>query len=591
MKSATPKVLHAIGGRSLLGHALAAARERSTPSTSSSSSGTSATQVAAHLPEIDAGAIVADQDEVPGTGRAVQCGLDALAARARRRDAPAAPSSSRYGDVPLLTGQTLAALVAAHEDGRRARSPCSPPSSTTRPATAASSATRDGDVAGDRRAQGRRRRAARDPRDQLRHLRVRRRACCVDALGQVGTRQRAGRGVPDRRRSARPRRRAARCARCRIDDVWQIEGVNDRVQLATLGAELNRRIARRAGCAPASPSSTRRPPGSTSTCASSRDVTLLPGVQLRGGTTVARRRHRRPRHHADATARSARAPRSCARHGARRADRRRRHRRPVHATCGRAPCSARDGKIGAFVEIKNARDRRRARRCRTCPTSATPTIGDGHEHRRRDGVRQLRRRRQAPHDGRRPRAGSAATHARRAGHRRRRRLHRGRLGDHPGRPARRDGGRRAARQRNVEGWVRAAPARARRPPRPPRQARRARDETQTTAATARRPTTARTGEQRMTGITTTSEKRLMLITGRAHPELAERGRGGARRRAGPDDGATTSPTARSTSASTSACAAATRSSCRATARRSTSGSWSSCSWSTRSSAPRPSASR
>ena len=34
-------------------------------------------------------------------------------------------------------------------------------------------------------------------------------------------------------------------------------------------------------------------------------------------------------------------------------------------------------KAGAFVEIKNSDDRRRARRCRTSPTSATPTSGEG----------------------------------------------------------------------------------------------------------------------------------------------------------------------------------------------------------------------
>ncbi|MGO2847562.1 MAG: NTP transferase domain-containing protein, partial [Microbacterium gubbeenense] len=76
MKSATPKVLHRLGGRTLLGHVLRSAEslgadlvrvvvrhERE--------------QVAASLDDYP-GAIAVDQDEVPGTGRAVQVGLHAL---------------------------------------------------------------------------------------------------------------------------------------------------------------------------------------------------------------------------------------------------------------------------------------------------------------------------------------------------------------------------------------------------------------------------------------------------------------------------------------------------------------------------------
>ncbi|MBD4425230.1 NTP transferase domain-containing protein, partial [Xanthomonas citri pv. citri] len=63
--------------------------------------------VAAQL-GIDALAI-ADQDDVPGTGRAVELGLAALPADLE------GTVVVTYGDVPLLTPETLARLVADHE--------------------------------------------------------------------------------------------------------------------------------------------------------------------------------------------------------------------------------------------------------------------------------------------------------------------------------------------------------------------------------------------------------------------------------------------------------------------------------------------
>ncbi len=89
----------------------------------------------------------------------------------------------------------------------------------------------------------------------------------------------------------------------------------------------------------------------------------------------------------------------------------------------------------------------------------------------------------------------------------------------------------------------------------------------------------------MTGITTTGKKRLILITGRAHPDLAEE--------VAAELGVELVPGVGYDFANGEiyvrfgeTCGAATPSCCRATARRSTSGSWSSCSCATRSSAPR-----
>src|SRR5699024_6287796 len=72
MRSATPKVLHRIGGRSLLGHVLATASGLS-PGRIAVVVRHEREQVAAHVQELDPAALIADQDEVPGTGRAVEC--------------------------------------------------------------------------------------------------------------------------------------------------------------------------------------------------------------------------------------------------------------------------------------------------------------------------------------------------------------------------------------------------------------------------------------------------------------------------------------------------------------------------------------
>ena len=109
MKSARPKVLHAIGGRSLLGHAIAAAQGLS-PRHLAVVVRHERDLVAAHVAQVAPQAVVADQDDVKGTGRAAECGLEAL---------PGDLSGTvlvTYGDVPLLQTASLAQMVAAHEE-------------------------------------------------------------------------------------------------------------------------------------------------------------------------------------------------------------------------------------------------------------------------------------------------------------------------------------------------------------------------------------------------------------------------------------------------------------------------------------------
>ncbi|MHC3470645.1 bifunctional UDP-N-acetylglucosamine diphosphorylase/glucosamine-1-phosphate N-acetyltransferase GlmU [Streptomyces sp. 7R007] len=107
MKSATPKVLHRICGRSLVGHVLAAARELE-PENLVVVVGHAREKVTAHLGEIDPAVRTAVQAEQNGTGHAVRIALDELGGLVDGTVVVVC------GDTPLLTGDTLRALAATH---------------------------------------------------------------------------------------------------------------------------------------------------------------------------------------------------------------------------------------------------------------------------------------------------------------------------------------------------------------------------------------------------------------------------------------------------------------------------------------------
>lgn len=116
MRSATPKVMHPICGRSLIGHALATSRALE-PDHLVVVVGHGRELVAEHLTALDPGAVIAVQAEQKGTGHAVRTGLEELT---RQGVTPDGTVVVTYGDVPLLTADTLAALVGAHETGGHA---------------------------------------------------------------------------------------------------------------------------------------------------------------------------------------------------------------------------------------------------------------------------------------------------------------------------------------------------------------------------------------------------------------------------------------------------------------------------------------
>src|SRR5690554_5366685 len=123
MRSATPKVLHALAGRTILGHALAAA-EATAPDRIAVVVRHERDRVAAEAVAQVPSALIVDQDDVPGTGRAVQCALsslDAVAQATAVRDEPGelphgieGPVLVLAGDIPLIDGPTLQALLEAH---------------------------------------------------------------------------------------------------------------------------------------------------------------------------------------------------------------------------------------------------------------------------------------------------------------------------------------------------------------------------------------------------------------------------------------------------------------------------------------------
>ncbi|BDZ55828.1 bifunctional UDP-N-acetylglucosamine diphosphorylase/glucosamine-1-phosphate N-acetyltransferase GlmU [Agromyces marinus] len=115
MKSATPKLLHPLAGAPVVGHVLATARALDAAHVLTvvrHERDLVAATVEAQLP----GVVIVDQDEIPGTGRAVE---QALAALPADFDGEVLVLN---GDVPLLDADSLAAFLAQHRATRSAAS-------------------------------------------------------------------------------------------------------------------------------------------------------------------------------------------------------------------------------------------------------------------------------------------------------------------------------------------------------------------------------------------------------------------------------------------------------------------------------------
>ncbi|UJP41120.1 bifunctional UDP-N-acetylglucosamine diphosphorylase/glucosamine-1-phosphate N-acetyltransferase GlmU [Cellulomonas palmilytica] len=298
MRSATPKVLHTLAGRSMLGHALATAQALD-PERVVVVVRHERDKVAAHVTEIVPTALVADQDAIPGTGRAVQVAMTTLDAAAQASavaalDGPGVPGSASgvllegavvvvAGDVPLLDAGTLGELLAAHHADGNAVTVLT---TEVEDATGYGRIVREpgtGDVlrivehkdASD---------AEREIREINSSIYVFDAAVLRSALGRLG-RDNAQGEVYLTDVLAIARGDGGHVRALRTDDAFVVEGVNDRVQLAALAAELNRRLLEdwmREGVTIVDPATT----WVDVDVELERDVTLLPGTQLHGATVV-----------------------------------------------------------------------------------------------------------------------------------------------------------------------------------------------------------------------------------------------------------------------------------------------------------------
>ena len=275
MRSRTPKVLHEIGGRSLLIHAVTAA-EGTGPGELVVVLRHERDRVAAHLADHAPEVTVADQADVPGTGRAVQCGLEKVAATT-------GTVLVTYGDVPLLEPGTLRELVAAHEEAGVAATVL-----TARVPDPAGYGrilrSQDGsEVLGivEHKDATEEQRGIDEINSGIYAFDL---AVLRDALGRITTDNAQGEMyLTDVLAIAREDGGSVRAVV--TDDVMMVEGANDRVQLAQLGAEMNRRILERhmrAGVTIVDPATTWIDADVTI----GQDTVIRPGVQLHGATDV-----------------------------------------------------------------------------------------------------------------------------------------------------------------------------------------------------------------------------------------------------------------------------------------------------------------
>ncbi|GAA1427486.1 bifunctional UDP-N-acetylglucosamine diphosphorylase/glucosamine-1-phosphate N-acetyltransferase GlmU [Microlunatus lacustris] len=276
MRSARSKLLHEVAGHSLLSYAVTAATTLQ-PQHVVVVVGHLREQVEAHLAEIAPHVTTVVQgDEAYGTGYAVQCALAAL---------PELHGDVvvTYGDVPLLDGDTLAGLLADH---RAQGAAVTVLTAQVADPTGYGRVVRDG--SGHVEAVVEQRDADEDQRtisEINSGIYVFEAATLAQGLAELRPDNAQGElYLTDVLASAR---RAGGLVSAHLtEDAWLTEGVNDRVQLSSINAELNRRILdrwMRAGVTVVDPAST----WVHASVDLGIDVTLLPGTSLEGATSVA----------------------------------------------------------------------------------------------------------------------------------------------------------------------------------------------------------------------------------------------------------------------------------------------------------------
>ena len=282
MRSDTPKVLHTLGGRSMLSHALHAVaklapqhlvvvlgkdRERI---------GKAVGELAEHLGrDVE----VAVQDQQLGTGHAAMCGLSALPAEFYGTVVVTS------GDIPLLDAETLADLIVTH----RAEPAAVTVLTTTVPDSTGYGRilrTQDGEVIAiveetDATPQ---QRAIREVNAGIYAFDITELRSALSRLSSDNAQHELY--LTDVISIVRADGRVVQAKH--VDDAALVAGVNDRVQLSDLAAELNRRIVaahQRAGVTVVDPANT----WIDVDVAIGRDTVVQPGTQLLGGTRIGAR--------------------------------------------------------------------------------------------------------------------------------------------------------------------------------------------------------------------------------------------------------------------------------------------------------------
>ena len=282
MKSDTPKVLHTLAGRSMLAHSLHAVTKVS-PRHLVVVVGRDRERVAPAALDIgrdlDRDVQIAVQEEQLGTGHAVVCGLSALP-----EDFTGVVVVTA-GDVPLLDAATLAELVSTH----RAEAAVVTVLTTTLPDPTGYGRvlrTQDGDVIGIVE------QADATPSQQaIAEVNAGVYAFDIAALRSALSRLSSDNAqhelyLTDVIAIVRADGHVVRAHH--VDDASLVAGVNDRVQLSELAAELNRRLVaahQRNGVTVIDPASTWIDVDVTI----GRDTVVRPGTQLLGGTRIGAR--------------------------------------------------------------------------------------------------------------------------------------------------------------------------------------------------------------------------------------------------------------------------------------------------------------
>ncbi|MFF2372556.1 bifunctional UDP-N-acetylglucosamine diphosphorylase/glucosamine-1-phosphate N-acetyltransferase GlmU [Agromyces sp. NPDC058110] len=275
MKSATPKLLHPLAGAPVVGHVLATARALDAAHVIAvvrHERDRVAAAVEAELP----GVRIVDQDEMPGTGRAVEQALEALPADF---DGEVLVLN---GDVPLLNADTLAGFLGLHRERAAAASVMS---------ALYDDPTGYGRIVRDTAGQFDRIVEQKDANEAERGIGEINAG--IYAFGAAALRDQLANLTTDNAQGEKYltdviqllRTAGSEVEAVPVSEPWLVAGINDRAQLSETAARLNALIIRGwqlNGVTIEDPTTT----WIDLTVRIAQDVTIRPGTQLKGATVI-----------------------------------------------------------------------------------------------------------------------------------------------------------------------------------------------------------------------------------------------------------------------------------------------------------------